>query len=174
MPVTTPDFDSTQDSGDLSVATYEDTSAAESGISVRLLYSRKYDGDYLLPSGVTTDYVPWAVVSGIGDTKEVDYLDKDYCLDVTCVFYAGSSISTSKTKLVLFTGYSDLFLRQLTQALAANRVTITAQNFYYNKIKLRVLLDDAAQAVELLNDQTIAQFCLDEAKKLTDNISSFF
>lgn len=173
MPLV-PNFSSAQASGNLTVATYEDTSTGFTGISVRLLYSRKYDGSYLLPTGVTTDYVPWPVVAGTGDELEVDYLDKDYCLDVTMTMYAGSSISTSKTILTLFTGYSDLFLRQLTQALAANRVTITAKNFYYNKMKLRVLLDDAEQAVSLLNDQTIAQFCLDEAKKLTDNISNFF
>jgi len=35
-------------------------------------------------------------------------------------------------------------------------------------------VDDAEQAVSLINDQTIATFCLDEAKKLTDNIQVFF
>lgn len=169
----TPNFSSSQSAGDLSIATYEDTSTSFSGTG-RLLYSRKYDGEYLVPSGVTTDYVPWSVVAGTGDELEVDYLDKDYALDVTCVWYLGSSPLTSKTILTLFTGYGDLFLRQLTQALAANRITITAKNFYYNKMKLRVLLDDAAQAVSLLNDQTIAQFCLDESKKMTDNLSLFF
>ena len=169
-----PNFTSDQGAGDLSVAIYEDTSTSESGITGRLIYSRKYDGDYLLPDGITTDYVYWPVTIGTGDQAEVDYLDKDYCLDVTTVFYSGSSVSTSKTILTLFTGYADLFLRQLTQALAANKIAITASNFYYNKIKLRVLLDDAAQSVSLLNDQTIAQFCLDESKKLTDNPSNFF
>jgi hypothetical protein len=169
-----PDFDSTQAAGDLSVATYEDTSTGFTGVTGRLLYQRKFDGDYLVPNGTTTDYVAWPVVAGTGDELEVDDLDKDYCLDVTVTYLNGSSTATTKTKLTLFTGYSDLFLRQLTQALAANKISITAQNFYYNKMKLRVLVDDAEQAVSLLNDQTIAQNCLDEAKKLTDNIAKFF
>jgi hypothetical protein len=174
MPLT-PNFSSSQSSGDLSVMTLEDTSTGSfSGITGRLVYLRKYDGNYLVPSGYTTTYIFWPVVSGVGDTLEIDALDKDYCLDITVVWYAGSTASVTKTILTLFTGYGDIFLRQLTQRLAANRVTITAQNFWLNKNKLRVLLDDAAQAVSLLNDQTAAQFCLDEEKKLTDNIAMFF
>lgn len=169
-----PNFSASQSSGDLSTGTLTDTSTGYTGITGRLVYFRKYNGDYLVPSGVTTDYIPWPYVSGTGDTLDFDMLDKDYCLDITVVYYGGSTISTSKTILTLFTGYSDLFLRQLTQALGANRITITKPNFWLNKNKLRVLLDDAAQAVELLNDQTIATFCLDEAKTLTDNIQTFY
>lgn len=169
-----PDFSTDQNAGDLSVAIYTDTSTGYSGTTGRLLYQRKYDGNYLVPSGVTVTYTYWPYQLGTGDVLDIDCLDKDYCLDVTVVYYSGSSIQTSKTKLVLFTGYGDLFLRQLTQYLAANRISITNKNFWYNKNKLRVLLDDAAQAVSLLNDQTIAQFCLDEAKKLVDNPSLFW
>lgn len=170
----TPNFTYSQASGDLSIATFTDTSTGSGTITGRLIYLRKYDGTYLKPNGVTTDYVYWPYVSGNGDTINIDVLDKDYDLEVTVVFYSGSSIDTSKTSLCLFTGYGDLFLRQLTQALSANLNTITRQNFWYNKMKLRTLLDDAAQANSLLNDQTIAQFCLDEAKLLTDNIQVFF
>jgi hypothetical protein len=169
-----PNFSSSQSAGDLSIATFTDTSTDFTGITGRLIYLRKCDGNYLVPDGVTADYVYWPVVAGTGDTIEIDALDKDYCLDITVVYYNGSTESTSKTILTLFTGYGDLFLRQLTQALAANKTNIDKPNFWVNKNKLRVLLDDAAQAVSFLNDQTIAQFCLDEEKKLTDNISSFF
>ncbi len=170
----TPNFSSTQLAGDLSIAVFTDTSTGSGTITGRLIYLRKYNGDYLVPDGVTIDYVYWPYVAGAGDTINIDVLDKDYCLEVTVVFYSGSSIDSSKTIITLFTGYGDLFLRQLTQALSANKATISQNNFWYNKIKLRTLLDDAAQAVSLLNDQTIAQFCLDEEKKLTDNIQVFF
>lgn len=170
----TPNFSSSQLAGDLSVAVFTDTSTGSGSITGRLIYIRKYNGDYLVPDGTSTDYVYWPYVSGAGDTIELDILDKDYCVEVTVVFYAGSSIDSTKTIICLFTGYGDVFLRQLTQALGANNVRITQSNFWYNKIKLRTLLDDAAQAVSLLNDQTIAQFCLDESKKLTDNTQTFF
>lgn len=169
-----PNFSSSQAAGNLRIVTFTDTSTGFTGITGRLIYLRKYDGTYLTPSGSTTDYIYWPVVAGTGDAIQINVLDKDYCLEVTVVYYSGSSIATSKTILILFTGYGDLFLRQLTQALAANKKQITDTNFWINKSRLRVLLDDAAQAVSLLNDQTIAQFCLDEEMDLVSNISTFF
>lgn len=170
----TPNFSSSQLAGDLSVAVLTDTSTGSGTITGRLVYIRKYNGDYLVPTGTSTTYVYWPYSAGAGDTINIDILDKDYCLEITVYFYSGSSIDSTKTILCLFTGYGDIFLRQLTQALSANRLTITQNNFWYNKIKLRTLLSDASQAVTLLNDQTIAQFCLDESKKLTDKVQLFF
>lgn len=174
MPVTT-NFSNSQSAGNLRIAILTDTSTGSgSNITGRLVYIRKINGSYLVPDGITTDYVYWPYVSGAGDTINIDILDKDYCLEISVVSYSGSSIYQTTTRVCLFTGYGDFFLRQLTQALSANLTTITAYNFWYNKNKLRVLLDDAAQAVLLLNDQTIAQFCLDEETKLTSNIQAFF
>ncbi len=164
-------FSASQDAGNKTVATFTDTSTGLVNVTGRLIYLRKFGGDYLVPSGYTVDYVFWP----IADTSiNIDCLDKDYCLDVRVIWYSGSSIGYEVTNLVLFTAYSELFLRQLTQALAANRTLITNKNYWENKIKLRTLIDDAAQAVALVNDQTIATFCLDEAKKLTDKIQVFF
>jgi hypothetical protein len=164
-------FSASQDVGNISAATFTDTSTGLVGVTGRLIYLRKYDGTYLVPTGTTTDYVFWPIGNA---TIDIEVLDKDYCLDVTVAMYSGSTIAYTLTQLVLFTGYSELFLRQLTQAVAANRTLITRQNYWENKIKLRTLVDDAEQAVALINDQTIATFCLDEAKKLTDNIEVFF
>lgn len=164
-------FSASQDAGNITNATFTDTSTGLSSITGRFIYLRKYDGTYLVPDGTTTDYVFWPAASS---SISIDVLDKDYCLDVTVVWYSGSSIDSTVTNLVLFTAYSEVFLRQLTQALAANRNLLTNKNYWFNKIKLRTLVDDASQAVSLINDQTIATFCLDEAKKLTDNIQTFF
>ena len=164
-------FSASQDAGNKTVATFTDTSTGLVGVTGRLIYLRKYGGTYLVPEGYTTDYVLWPYADS---SINIDVLDKDYCLDVTVIWLTGSSIGYQLTSLVLFTAYSELFLRQLTQALAANRALLTNKNYWENKIKLRTLIDDATQAVALVNDQTIATFCLDEAKKLTDNIGLFF
>lgn len=171
-----PNYTTSQSAGDLSVGTLTDTSTgySGSGITGRIVRFVKYDGSYLVPDGYTVNYIAWPYVAGTGDTIDFDMLDKDYCLDITVYYFAGSTESTTKNLLKNFTGYGDLFARQLTQALGANRVTISNKNFWINKCRLRTLLDDAAQAQGLLNDQTAAQFCLDEAKKLTDNLSNFF
>lgn len=172
----TPSFTSSQAAGSLTSATFTDASSGSySGITDRLIYMQKYNGSYLVPTGTLVTYVDWPVVSGIGDTITIpNLLDQDYCLDVTVIYFSGSTQNTSKTILMPFTGYSDSFLRQLTQALSARKIQIDAPNFWVNKNKLRVLLDDVDQAVSLLNDQTIAQFCLDDAMDLVNNISTFF
>lgn len=169
----TPNFTTTQPSGDLSSFTITDTSTSpDPGVTGRLIMLRKFDGNYLTPNGYTVDYIFWPAASNTLTVTNI--LDKDYALDILVNWYVGSTDQYTKTIPTLFTGYGDFFLRQLTQALAANKTTITANNFWLNKNKLRVLLDDAAQAVSLLNDQTIAQFCLDESKELTDHIQLFF
>lgn len=172
MPIT-PNFSTSQSAGTLTSATFTDTSTgSDAGLTGRLITLRKYDGDYLTPTGYTVDYIFWPIASS--SLTVANLLDKDYCVDVNVRWFTGSTATNTKTILTLFTGYSDVFLRQLTQNAGANRGLIARQNYYENKNKLRTLLDDASQAVSLLNDQTIAQFCLDDAKILTDNISSFF
>jgi len=167
-----PLFTTSQPAGTLTSCTITDTSTGDPGITTKIIRFRKYDGTYLVPTGYTADYVNWPV--GTNPLTITNLLDIDYCLDIVVYYYIGSTLNTTKTILTLFTGYSDLFLRQLTQATAANKITLTAQNFWVNKNRLRVRLDDAAQAVSLLNDQTIAQLCLDDAKTLTDNLPTFF
>jgi len=169
----TPNFSTSQPSGDLSSFIITDTSTSPDGsVTGRLITLRKYNGDYLTPDNYTTTYIFWPIDSN--SLTVTDILDKDYAVEITVNWYVGSTSQYTKVILTGFTGYGDLFLRQLTQALAANRTTISARNFWENKNKLRVLLDDAAQAISLLNDQTIAQFCLDKSKELTDNPSNFF
>jgi hypothetical protein len=169
----TPNFTTAQASGDLTAVTFTDTSTSPTpGLTGRLITLRKYNGTYLVPDDYSVDYIFWPIASS--SLTVIDLLDRDYALDVNVRWFLGSTVDQTKTVLTAFTGYSDVFLRQLTQAVAADRILITRQNYWENKIKLRTLVDDCNQAVSLINDQTIAQFCLDEAKKLTDNISTFF
>lgn len=169
----TPLFTTAQSAGDLTAVTFTDTSTSPTpGLTGRLITLQKYDGTYLVPSGYSVNYIAWP----IADTSitVTGLLDRDYALFVRVRWFLGSTVDQDLTILKGFTGYSDVFLRQLTRAVASNRTLITRPNYWQNKIKLRTLIDDTNQAVSFLNDQTIAQFCLDEAKKLTDNISTFF
>lgn len=169
----TPNFSTTQPSGALTSFVITDTSASpDLTVTGRLITIRKIDGSYLVPSGSAVTYIFWAAANSSMTVSNI--LDKDYCVEITVTWYIGSTVGYTKTIITLFIGYTDLFLRQLTQALSVNKMIISQYNFWLNKNKLRVLLDDAEQAVLELNDQTIAQFCLDEAKKLTDNINTFF
>lgn len=168
-----PNFSISQIYGDIKTMRITDTSTgSDVGLTLRLIYIRKNDGTYLVPPGTATSYIVWPIASASLDVA--DLLDKDYCVDITVKWFTGSTATYTKTILTLFTAYSELFLRQLTQYQAANPDLIKNNNFWGNKSKLRTLIDDAEQGVVLLNDQTIATYCLTEAKKLTDNPSLFF
>lgn len=172
MPIT-PNFSTAQSAGDLTAVTFTDSSTGtDVSLTGRIIRLRKYDGTYLVPQGYTVNYITWPI--GATTLTVGGLLDRDYVLDITTIWMSGSTLAYTKTILTGFTGYSDVFLRQLTRAVASNRLLITRKNYWQNKIKLRTLIDDTNQAVSLINDQTIGQFCLDEAKGLTDNINTFF
>jgi len=165
-------FTSTQNYGNIDAAVLVDTSTSLAGITGRLVYFRLADGTYLKPTGTTTNYVVWPIASNTLTVE--DLLDKDYALDISVVWFTGSTITTTTTVLTPFTAYTELFLRQLTQYQAANPKLLSNSNFFSNKAKLRTLVNDCEQAVSFLNDQTAAQYCLDSCKELTDNTSTFF
>jgi hypothetical protein len=168
-----PNFSTSQSAATLSSVTFTDTSTGTDGaITGRLIYLRKYQGTYLVPTNYTTEYIYWPYSDATITIP--DLLDKDYSLDVIVYWFVGSSAPYSKTILTGFTGYSDYCLRQLTQNNMSNRQLLSNKNFYNNKIKLRTLVDDCNQAILLLNDQTISQWCLDQAKLISDHINTFF
>jgi hypothetical protein len=45
-------FSASQDAGNITIATFTDTSTGLSNITGRLIYLRKYDGTYLVPNGI--------------------------------------------------------------------------------------------------------------------------
>jgi len=161
-----------QNYGSITSATITDTSTSLAGITVRLIYLQKSDGTYLVPTGTTTDYIVFPIGS---NTLEIeDLLNLDIVVDATVKWFTGSSITSTTTVLTLFDAYTQLFLRQLTQYQAANPKLISNNNFWANKSKLSTLIDDAAQAVTYLNDQTVAQYCVNKCKEMTDNPTLFW
>lgn len=161
-----------QNYGNIDACVLTDTSTSLSGITVRLVYFQKVDGSYLKPTGQTTDYTVWSMASNTLTIN--DLLDKDYALLVVVKWYTGSSVTSTSSTLTPFTAYTELFLRQLSQYQAANNNLLSNRNFWYNKAKLRTLVNDVAQAVSYLNDQTVAQAAVDDCKEMTDNPTTFY
>jgi hypothetical protein len=172
MPLS-PNFSVVQSISALDTFVITDTSTGtDVALTLRLIYITKYNSEYLVPDGTTTDYIVWPI--GSSSLTIADILDKDYAVLINVKWFTGSSVTYTKSILCLFKEYGEQFLRQLTQAQAANRTLLNSKNFWQSKIKLRTLIDDAEQAVSLLNDQSIATFALDEAETMIDNPSLFW
>lgn len=60
---------------------FTDTTSGGTGSSTeRRIYLRKSDGTFLVPTGISTQYIVWAINL---PTLVVDALDKDYALQIT-------------------------------------------------------------------------------------------
>lgn len=179
MPLT-PNFSSSQTTGEPSIAVLTDTSTG-SNVSIvsRRVYLVNSEGDYVVPTGTSTDYVVWPIVSGTGDTIDIDVLTEDAALDITVnwVDISGVTVET-KTTLCGFTLYNESFYYSLTQAQASQSqpppMIIQDTNYYSNKMILRVQIDSGNNAITLGNDITTAQNCYDLATYMVTNQDYYF
>ena len=73
-----------------------------------------------------------------------------------------------------FTLYSELFYYSLTQLLAANYISVKNKDYYYNKMVLRVNIDESNNAIKYGSDIKTAQDALDRAYYFVQNKNIFF
>lgn len=58
-----------------------DTSTgSDDNINNRLIYIRQANGDYLVPQGITTNYIEWRIDKG--NVINIDILNVDYALEI--------------------------------------------------------------------------------------------
>jgi len=172
MPLT-PNFTASQQIG-LPLAIYlTDTSTGSDVLIVsRRVYVQDYEGNYLVTAGTTTDYMVWPLVD---TSKSFECLTVDTApyVKVDWVDVSGNVVET-KTKLGCFrlNGLQESF--SLTSNLTSNPALLQDNNWWNNKMKLRVNIDDAVQAVEIGGNQLIAQAALNRETYITENKSLFF
>lgn len=155
-----------------SVLTLTDTSTGtDNTITTRRVYLQKADGTYLVPTGTTTNYIVWDYSVSFID---IDVLDVDYALSIVIDWLAGTTIEYTDNKLFAFTTYSEQFYYYLTQTQSSLPKIIDDSPYYSNKLKLRVNIDEAVQAIALGSDIQSSQAALDRAKYLIDNQTTFF
>ena len=163
----TPNFSTSTNITSPSVLTLTDTSTGSDGtITTRRVYLKEFDGSYLVPDGTTTDYIVWSYASS---TTNIDALDKDYALNITVQWLAGSTVVYTKTYLCEFNSYARIFRLKLLKAQASNPSLVNNPNFFQIESNLTVYIDGANEAVSLANDIALAQLCNDKAKYYIDH-----
>lgn len=148
------------------------STGTDAAITSRRVYLQLANGNYLTPTGVTTDYNLWPIP---GATLSLDVLDQDYAISITVQWLdVSNAILYTKTQIYSFTLYSEQFLYYLTQMQAAGNKNLADTNYFTNKMKLRVFVDSANNAVEYASDIFGAQECLDSAALMIDNQNDYF
>ena len=175
MPLT-PNFSTSQVAGSPQEVVITDTSTgSDAAITKRRVFLVDYEGNYVVPSGNSTDYVEWPLAQ---TSIAIDCLTQDMALSVTVLWLDVNNVTLySKTSLSGFTLFNETFYYSLTQGQAAvgNPSYILQDNDYFaNKMKLRLYIDSGNQAVTLGYDITSAQVCYDLATYLVTNQNIYF
>ncbi len=169
-----PNFTAVQIAGSLSTMRLTDTSTGtDAAITDREIRIRLADGTYLVPSGNPSDeFIAWPYAAS---TKDVNVLTADFAPQIILVWLDvnGDTLYT-KEIAYSFTGYSEQFYYTLTQGQAADPSELMDTNYYLNKMKLRVNIDSANQAIIFASDIAAAQNCLNRAQYMIENESLFF
>ena len=166
-------FTASQPVGEPSVILLTDTSTGSDGaITQRRVYLRQANGEFLVPSGTSTDYIEWDYADS---TIEIDALSKDYCLEVVVEWInVGNAVLYDKTETGLYTSYNEDFDYQLTTLMASNPLLIEDNSFYEEKSNLRTFIDAGDKAVTRVSDIYAAQLCYDQATNLRLNSQYYF
>jgi len=160
---------------DLTSVTFTDTSTgSDAGLTERRIYPYKSDGTLLLPSGNTLGYILWPIANS---TLTVNLLPKDYALNINIVWISSSPLPPPSvytvTTLYGFTGYTNEFIYNRVQDIAANNAILNDSGYYDNLSKLETEVANCELSVQygsIFN----AQAALDRAQYIIVNQNKFF
>lgn len=167
-----PNFSPTQPAGQDSVIRLSDTSTdIPVSVTARRVYLTDDEGNYVVPAGVTTSYISWA----LSDTSiNINCLNEMMALNVKVAWVdVGGAEIGSKTTLCGFPSFGESVYYSLTQSQISSNIVFDS-TYYQNKLALRVELDSALQAVEVGSDITAAQAAYDRATYIINNETFFF
>lgn len=172
----TPNFTRGQTLGLPSKVNLVDTSTGSDteSITKRRVYFIDKDGNYIVPTGITTDYSEWNSYPGT-TTLTLDLLENDMAVNIRIDWLNSSNVvKQSLTILSDFTLYAKTYYIFLCKAQSSNNKLRDSANFYKNYIKLLISVKEADDSVTLLNDISSSQAALNRAKLLIANPSNFF
>ncbi len=163
-----PNFTLSQIYGLPSKVTLTDTSTGSDGaITQRRVYLRKPDGTFLVPSGVSTEYIPWPYADS---TITIDALDTDYGLDaITQWLNVSNVVLYDKTIPAGLTLYNETYNYRLTRMFSANPLLINDDDFFERFSGIRTVIDSGNQAISFAEDIFAAQQCYNYGSSIRIN-----
>lgn len=175
MPITTPNFSTSESLSSNNLVTFSDTSTGDD----ILLTSRRIsillaNGKWLDTGGVestTIVYHTWA----IGDASiEINLLTKSTVGNVTVDWLTGSTATYTKTILCEWDLYDYVFLFGLLSTQTSYPARTDNTGYWQNSFKMITNLFQSEQAVELMDDLYSSQASLDRNFYMISKQSNFF
>src|ERR1700761_896787 len=132
---------------DVTSLTLEDTSTgSDTNLTDRRIYLIKSDGTTLVPQGSSTTYIDWPLTDG-NSIALTGILAQDWCLNIQVIWTSSSPLPSPSSYtfniLQAFTDNLILFAYGLSELQSGNPFLVTDNDYFSNKSKLWVLIDDA-------------------------------
>lgn len=166
-------FSVSQSINSINILTLADTSTgSDTNITARQIYLQTGNGTYLVPAGVTTNFIPWLLAN---TSINLNVLSQDYAVNILVQWLdVSGNVLYSSQNVYLFTAYSEQFMYGLTQLLALSPSIPQDNQYYADKMQLRVLIDSAVNSIAIASDISSAQSCLNQAAYMIQNKNLFF
>lgn len=154
------------------VNAYDNSTGSDVAITQRRLYFQQADGTFLVPSGTTTNYVEWPILS---NPLAINLLTQDAALLVICNWCdVNGTVLYTESQLYCYTNNGESFLYQLTQGQASNPALLNDTNYLQNKYLVRVYIDSANNAVLFGLDISAAANCISAYTAMIANQNDLF
>lgn len=165
-------FSVSQSINSINILTLADTSTgSDTNIASRQIYLQTGNGTYLVPTGVTTNFIPWLLAN---TSINLNVLSQDYAITILVQWLdINGNVLYNSSNVYLFTAYSEQFMYGLTQLLALTPSIPQDNDYYANKMQLRVLIDSAVNSIAIASDSLAAQTCLNQAAYLISQKNLF-
>lgn len=159
-----------------SIVLTDTSSGSDTNLTDRQITLFKADGTTLVPPNSSTTYIDWPLSDGSTITL-TGILAQDYSLNIQVNWISSSPLSPPSTYteqlLETFTGNIEAFLAGLSVQQSANPPRISDNGYFYNKMKMWVLVDDA-QNTSSDGNQFAAQQAITACYEFINNQTVYF
>ena len=168
-----PAFTVSQSAADPSLVVFTDTSTGSDGsITKRRIYVVDSQGNYIVPSGVTTTYINWPLAT---NPLSVDILTQDTACEITVEWLnSGNTVLYDSTDKFCLDEYGRQFFYYLISILAASPSILEDTSYKNNLNNFYTYLVGAENAVQLAGDIAASQQMLNLETNMQNNQQMYF
>lgn len=150
-----------------------DTSTGTDGLIVgRRITIKDSNGDYIVPAGTTTNYIPWPLLD---DPISLNVLTQDMAVNIMVEWlYAGDIPQYELNNNYCLTEFNKQFLYYLIQLQSLTFNVIQDNNYWGNVGTFWTNIIGAINSVAIGDDIFSSQVCLNRATFMAQNQSTFF
>lgn len=169
----TVSFTCSQSASNPAAITITDTSTGSDVlVTQRRIYFTDSEGNAVVPAGTTTSYVAWSY-SDVSIT--VTLLTEDMALNVIVQWLdVSNTVLYTDNDNFCFSEFNQQYFYSLIQQQALSPSIIQDTPYYTNLSNYWVNITGAIQAIEIGNDLSASQNCLNAATNLMNNAAAYF